>query len=88
LLLAKAEVASFAEASEFPVVGPNALEMRKWTDKTGKYSIMAAFIKFYKGKAHLERGSDGEVIQVSMTKLSDGDQQYIRDKLRARRGRK
>ena len=88
LLLAKAEVASFTEASEFPVVGRHALQMRKWTDNTGKYSVRAAFVKFYKGKAHLEKEEDGQVIQVSMTKLSDSDQEFIRDELRARRGKK
>ncbi len=86
-LLAPAEVASESDAREFPIVGASAPELRKWTDKTGSYTVMAEFVKFREGKAHLKR-EDNEVIEVAMTKLSDGDQEFIRDKLREKRGRK
>jgi hypothetical protein len=86
-LLAKAEVADAAAAKEYPVVGNLAPELRTWTDKTGKFSVMAQFVKFRDGKAHLRKESD-EVIQVPMSQLSDDDQQFIRDKLKEKRAAK
>ena len=84
-LLAGAEVASESDAREFPIVGASAPMLRKWTDKSGSYTVMAEFVKFRDGKAHL-RKEGNEVVEVAMTRLSDDDQQFIRDKLREKRG--
>jgi hypothetical protein len=48
---------------------------------------MAEFVKFRDGKAHLKKDDD-EVVEVAMTLLSKEDQEFIRAKLRARRGRR
>jgi hypothetical protein len=86
-LLAVAEVADASAAREFSIVGQSAPVLRKWTDKTGQFSVMAAFVKFRDGKAHLKKEGD-QVIEVAMAKLSDEDQQFIRDRLRTKRDSK
>ena len=59
-------------------------ELREFTDITGQFKVMARFVDFKAGKAFLKR-IDGEVIGVSMKKLSEADQKYIRDLLKSRR---
>ncbi len=86
-LLAKAEAADASAAREFPIVGAMAPQLRKWTDKTGEFSVMAQFVKFRDGKAHLRKDND-QVIEVPMNKLSAEDQSFIRDTLKAKRGDK
>ncbi len=59
-------------------------ELHEFTDSTGQFKIMARFVEFKAGKAYLEK-IDGDVIGISMTKLSKEDQKYIRDLLKSRR---
>jgi hypothetical protein len=80
-LLPVAELADASEATMFPVVGGLAPELREWTDKTGSHTMLASFIKFEKGKAHLKK-EDGEELQLSMNELSKDDQEFIRDLLK------
>lgn len=87
ILLAEAESGTDPDAVEFPIVGKFAPQLRQWTDKSGNYRVMAEFVKFKNGKAHLKK-EDDEVIEVSMTLLCDQDQEYIRDLLRERRARR
>ena len=82
-LLPLAEVADASEAQMYPIVGGVAPQLREWTDNTGKHKTMASFIKFEKGKAHLKK-DDGEVLELSMTKLCKEDQDFIRATLRAK----
>ena len=56
---------------------------REFTDSTGQFKVSARFIEFRKGKAHLKK-EDGTVLILSMEKLSDPDQQYIRAEIKNR----
>ena len=62
-------------------VGGPVAKMREFVDSTGQFKIRAKFVKFQGGKAFLEK-EGGEVISLSMTKLSTQDQRYIRDLLK------
>lgn len=57
---------------------------RTWTDKTGKHRIDAEFVGFTNGKVQLKK-SDGNVIGVSIGKLSVQDQKWVRDEVRKNR---
>jgi hypothetical protein len=85
-LLPVAELADAAEATMYPVVGGLAAELREWTDDTGEHTILASFVKFEGGKAHLKK-EDGEELKLSMNDLSKDDQKFIRDMLKKRKGR-
>ena len=60
------------------------VKLREFTDSTGQFKITASFVEFKAGKAYLKK-TDGDVIGVSMQKLSKEDQKYIRDLLKSRR---
>lgn len=60
-------------------------QFRTWSDSTGKFTIEAAFVKFEKGKAHLERKDNGEITAVPIGKLSKADQVHVRKLLAASR---
>ena len=62
-------------------VGGPVAKMREFVDSTGQFKIRAKFVRFQGGKAFLEK-EGGEVIGVSMNKLSKMDQRYIRDLLK------
>jgi hypothetical protein len=49
---------------------------RKWTDKTGKFSVEADYVDLTDGKVVLKK-TDGNVISVPLDRLSDADQQYV-----------
>ncbi|MBC8869737.1 MAG: protein kinase [Planctomycetes bacterium] len=51
--------------------------LRQWTDRTGKFSIEARFLRLQDGKAVLEK-KDGTTIQVAPEQLSAKDQEDIR----------
>ena len=55
--------------------------LREFVDSTGKFKIQAKFIKFKDNKVHLQK-EDGEIITLSMTKLSKKDQDYVKDLVR------
>ncbi len=84
-LLPLAEVADASEAQMYPIVGGVAPQLKQWTDNTGKHTMMASFVKFEKGKAHLKK-DDGTILQLSMSKLSKEDQDFIRATLRDKSG--
>jgi hypothetical protein len=53
---------------------------RTWTDRTGKFKIMATLVKVEDGKATLKRKSDGKEISVAVEKLADVDQKYLKSR--------
>ena len=55
---------------------PNA-QARKWTDKSGKYSIDAEFVGLTDGQVTLKR-SDGRTIRLALENLSKADQEQVR----------
>lgn len=61
-----------------------ASDSRKWTDATGKYSIQAVFLRFEDGQVVLQK-SDGNVIAIRSSKLSQADQKHVRALLAAKR---
>jgi thiol-disulfide isomerase/thioredoxin len=54
-------------------------EERKWSDKTGKFSVTAELVTVEDGKALLRR-ADGKEISVDVERLSAEDQKYIEDR--------
>jgi peroxiredoxin len=54
-------------------------KFRTWSDTSGSFHTTAKFRGVVAGKVRLER-EDGTVISVPLDKLSDEDQQYIRDR--------
>ena len=62
-------------------VGAPVARIREFVDSTGQFKIRAKFVDFQGGKAFLEK-EGGEVIGISMIKLSTADQKYIRDLLK------
>jgi len=50
---------------------------RTWTDTTGKYSIDGEFIKLADGTVSI-RQDDGKLIRIPLEKLSDSDQEFVR----------
>ncbi|MBW3598859.1 MAG: hypothetical protein KY475_16490 [Planctomycetes bacterium] len=54
-------------------------EARKWTDRSGKYSVEAELVDFQAGVARL-RKTDGNVIAIRAELLSEADQQYLRNR--------
>ena len=52
---------------------------RKWTDKTGKFSIEAEYVRTEGGKVVLRR-ADGKVMRVDLDKLSESDKRYVDSK--------
>jgi thiol-disulfide isomerase/thioredoxin len=54
-------------------------EERKWTDKTGKFSVTAELVGVEDGKAVL-RKADGKEISVALDRLSAEDQKYIENR--------
>lgn len=63
---------------EKPVEG-----LRTWNDRTGKFSIEAAFAKLEKGVVFLQK-ADKSIIEVPLSRISFDDQEFIRDQIKAR----
>jgi hypothetical protein len=57
---------------------------RTWTEKTTQRTIEAQFLEVKDGKAYLKK-KDGSTTSVSVSKLSDEDQFYIRNEQKRRR---
>ena len=53
-------------------------DMREWQDATGKFKIQAKMISFNDGVVELEK-ADRRVIKLPLAKLSDQDQQFLKD---------
>ena len=56
---------------------------RTWTDSTGRYHANAAFVEFKDGMVTLKR-EDGTTRTVAIERLSNADQDYVRELGRAR----
>ena len=56
---------------------PSNAEARKWTDKSGKYSIDAEFVSLNDGQVTLKR-SDGKTVRLALENLSKADQEQVR----------
>lgn len=63
---------------------PETEETRSWTDSTGKFTVQAEFIGAVQDQIRLRKTS-GEIIVLSIEKLSEGDRQWIRARARASR---
>lgn len=55
-------------------------EAREWTDSSGKHKFTAIYVKHEKGKVRLI-GEDRKPRDVSMSRLSEADQEYVREKM-------
>ena len=55
-------------------------ELRKWTDKTGRYSIVAIYAGYEHGSVKLMK-LDATTKDVRLTDLSESDQKYVRTQL-------
>ena len=51
---------------------------QEWTSANGKFKVEAKFIQLDNGEVELERKSNGKVIKVALSKLSDDDQKRAR----------
>lgn len=54
-----------------------ATEIRTWTDRTGQFSVEAAAVQVLGDDVALRR-RDGKTVRVPIEKLSDADQQFLR----------
>ncbi|MCY2986742.1 MAG: SHD1 domain-containing protein [Planctomycetota bacterium] len=50
---------------------------RTWTDSTGKHKIEGEFVKLAEGQVDI-RGDNGTLIRIPLEKLSEENQQYVR----------
>lgn len=64
-----------AAAAMFPLASVSAAP-REWKDATGAFSIRAEFVELKDGEVHLKK-TDGETIVVPVSRLSDGDKNYL-----------
>lgn len=67
------------EAKRLAEEQARAAKYREWKDKTGRFSIRAAFVKYTAGMVTLEK-ENGERIDVEADKLSDVDRAWIQSK--------
>ncbi len=58
---------------------PDEAEIRTWKDVSGKHEIRATFAGYISGDVKLKK-TNGEIINVPFEKLSDEDQQFIKDR--------
>lgn len=79
----KAVEALVAKVEKGSSVSTPSGKLREFTDSTGQFKIMAQFVEFKVGKAFLKK-EDGDILEVALTKLSNEDQEYIRDLLKNR----
>jgi hypothetical protein len=60
-------------------------ETRTWTDNTGKHTIEASFVEIVEGRVKLQR-TDGKRVSLPLSRLSKGDQEYLQQLMKNRRG--
>lgn len=58
------------------IAGPDASNLRKWSDKTGNFSVDAAYLSFKEGKVILQK-ENGSTVKVPLEKLDDASIQYV-----------
>lgn len=63
-----------------------AARWRNWTDKSGRFTVVAEFLKFELGKVHLRRKDNGAILSISPSLLDAKDQQWIRENLMLKKG--
>jgi len=67
------------------IVSPRAwAETRTWSDASGKYRIEAELVYAGDGNVRLKK-TDGRVVTVPLSKLSDADRRFVRDWLAEKR---
>lgn len=59
---------------------PAGVEVRTWSDFTGKFKIEAEFVSFDKGMVVLKK-ADGTTTTISIARLSPADQQYVFERM-------
>lgn len=60
-------------------------QVRTWSDATGQYSIEGTLAGTDKDIVRIRRTRDGKVVEVPFSKLSRGDQRWLRDEIDRRR---
>jgi hypothetical protein len=61
---------------------------RTWSDATGKYNFAGKFVDYTSGKVTLQRAGADQNITLEMKQLSEADQKFIRDGLKAQADQK
>lgn len=74
-LLLSISVACYSEPQQPSVV----LSPREWTDASGAYTVDAVLTGFDEPIVKLKRMENAEIIPVPLERLSEADQQYVRD---------
>ncbi len=69
------------------LLASNSADGRTWTDASGEQRVEAKFVAFQFGKVWLLR-SDGRVFGIEAKKLSQADQQFVRELIRKRDAKK
>jgi hypothetical protein len=57
--------------------------VRTWTDSSGQHKFEGKFLEFSSGKVTLQRANTDQNITLEIRQLSEADQRFIRDGLRA-----
>ncbi len=52
-------------------------QVRKWRDKSGRFEVEAKLVKYADGEAQLLK-TDGRMVKVAVTALSEADQEYLK----------
>jgi hypothetical protein len=60
-------------------------EMRTWTNAAGTFKTEAVFVEFKDGQVHLTK-KDGKPAKIPLTGLSEADQQYVQQIVKALEG--
>jgi hypothetical protein len=62
----------------YAAVAANAMaDSRTWKDATGTFSLEAEFVEVTDGNVKLKK-DDGTIVEVPISRLSSGDQQYVK----------
>ena len=69
-------VSSLGVMTALSLLAVSSAQERTWTSSDGNYSVQAAFVEFKDGNVSL-RKTNGEVIQVPVSRLSVEDQAYV-----------
>ncbi len=58
-------------------------QVRTWTDSTGKHTFQGKFVEYSSGKVTLQRANEDGVVTLDMKLLSEFDQRFVREGLKA-----
>lgn len=56
--------------------------VRTWTDRTGKFTVSAAYVSYQEGRLKLIKEADGSVLQIKLSTLCTEDRAWLRKRLR------